>query len=382
MKKILVIHNTYRNIGGEDIAVENEIKLLENEFHVQTIYYSNKYVNFLSQIFSFLLNQNNESMKKLNQIIDSFQPDFVYVHNTWFKASLGVFKILKDKNIKTIVKLHNFRYDCTKGYFIKCNTEENETCGKCGRKKSKFQIFNKYFTESYIKSFLVNRYGKKYFKILKQDVNKILVLTKFHKNHLIDLGFEAQKIHVFQNYIQVEPNSQLNLEDFIVYAGRISHEKGVSTLIDAFLNSNLENTKLKILGEGPLLKEIRMKYDRDSIEFYGFKSNEETLDIIKKSKAVVTATKLYEGQPTLLCEASSFGVPSVFPDAGGISEFFPSDYSLIFNQNDQNDLVEKLNMLNDHEFISDLGFKNKEYLKSNLNKDRLIGIFKKIIDEL
>ena len=38
MKKILVIHNTYRNIGGEDIAVENEIKLLENEFHVQTIY--------------------------------------------------------------------------------------------------------------------------------------------------------------------------------------------------------------------------------------------------------------------------------------------------------------------------------------------------------
>ena len=44
-----------------------------------------------------------------------------------------------------------------------------------------FQIFNKYFTESYIKSFLVNRYGKKYFKILKQDVNKILVLTKFYK---------------------------------------------------------------------------------------------------------------------------------------------------------------------------------------------------------
>ena len=39
-------------------------------------------------------------------------------------------------------------------------------------------------------------------------------------------------------------------------------------------------------------------------------------------------------------------------------------------------------MLNDHEFISDLGFKNKEYLKSNLNKDRLIGVFKKIIDEL
>ena len=28
MKKVLVIHNKYQDLGGEDIAVENEIKLL------------------------------------------------------------------------------------------------------------------------------------------------------------------------------------------------------------------------------------------------------------------------------------------------------------------------------------------------------------------
>ena len=79
-------------------------------------------------------------MKILTDTINSFNPDLAYVHNTWFKASLGVFKILKSKNIKTIVKLHNFRYDCTKGYFIQCNKEKGQICRKCGREKFKFQI--------------------------------------------------------------------------------------------------------------------------------------------------------------------------------------------------------------------------------------------------
>ena len=64
-------------------------------------------------------------------------PDFF---DNRVKEGLERNNILQKENYKTFVKLHNFRYDCTKGYFIKCNTEENETCGKCGRKKSKFQI--------------------------------------------------------------------------------------------------------------------------------------------------------------------------------------------------------------------------------------------------
>ena len=124
------------------------------------------------------------------------------------------------------------------------------------------------------------------------------------------------------------------------------------------------------------------KYNTNLIEFCGQKTNYETLEIIKKSKAVITATKLFEGQPTLLCEASSFGVPSIFPDTGGISEFFPSNYELMYDRNEIRNLTEKINLLENNEYIEDLGIKNKEYLKSNLNEDRLIDIFNKIINEL
>ena len=191
-----------------------------------------------------------------------------------------------------------------------------------------------------------------------------------------------EKINVFQNYIQIEKDLSNVSENYIVYAGRVSHEKGIATLIEAFLASNLKDTKLKIVGDGPYLNEAMNKYNTNLIEFCGQKSNYETLEIIKKSKAVLTATKLFEGQPTLLCEASSFGVPSIFPDTGGISEFFPSNYELMYDRNEIRNLTEKINLLENNEYIEDIGIKNKEYLKSNLNEDRLIDIFNKIINEL
>ena len=48
MKKILVIHNRYQNVGGEDIAVEREIALLKETFNVKEIYYDNKIISKLT----------------------------------------------------------------------------------------------------------------------------------------------------------------------------------------------------------------------------------------------------------------------------------------------------------------------------------------------
>ena len=104
MKKILIIHTRYMNIGGEDIAVDNELQLLNKNYEVRFLSFKNDLSNIISQSLSFILNSNFQSNKKLKNVLKEFKPDVAYVHNTWFKGSLGLFKILKKNNIKTVIK--------------------------------------------------------------------------------------------------------------------------------------------------------------------------------------------------------------------------------------------------------------------------------------
>ncbi len=380
MKKILIIHNNYQNIGGEDLAVINEVSLLKNFYEVETLYFSNNIENYFRESLSFILNENKQSMRKLRLKIDEFKPDYAYVHNTWFKGSLGIFKVLDKKQIKTIVKLHNFRYFCTKTYTSKSHIDSNEFCGACGIERKSLGLFNKYFENSFLKSFLVLRYGKSYFNLLKNSNFNILVLTEFHKNFLKGLNFTSDRINILPNYIDFNTEKINNtvLEDYIIYAGRISKEKGIIELIESYLESNLTTTKLKIVGDGPLLKNLKKIYKFKNIEFLGLIDNKETLSLIKSARAVVTATKLYEGQPNLLCEASLLGVPSIFPISGGIREFFPSDYALSFQQFNYKDLTNKLNLISDSNLMERISIENQKYINNYLKEKKLINKFKKV----
>ena len=136
MKKVLIVHNKYQYKGGEDIAVDNEINFLSNYFKVETLFFSNKIENLFTQAIYFILNRNKKSEKELEDKINSFKPDLIYIHNTWFKASLGIFNIINKSKINTVLKLHNFRYKCTKSYRSSIHFPDGEVCSACGLKKA------------------------------------------------------------------------------------------------------------------------------------------------------------------------------------------------------------------------------------------------------
>ena len=142
MEKILIIHNEYQQIGGEDVAVSKEIDILSNYFEIDTLIFNNNIKNQVSLILSFLLVTNFYSNYLLKNKLKEFNPDLVYVHNTWFKVSLGIFKILKKRNIKTVVKLHNFRYFCTKSFFKFHHVKKGKICNACGARGDKLSLFN------------------------------------------------------------------------------------------------------------------------------------------------------------------------------------------------------------------------------------------------
>ena len=120
-KKILIINTKYREFGGEDSNILDEIKFLEKYFEVDYLAYDNNEKLKIIDYVSFFTLNNKKSNSLFLEKIKKFNPDLVYVNNTWFKANLGIFDILKDLNIKTILKIHNFRYDFTRHIFSKKN---------------------------------------------------------------------------------------------------------------------------------------------------------------------------------------------------------------------------------------------------------------------
>ena len=171
-------------------------------------------------------------------------------------------------------------------------------------------------------------------------------------------------------HLKIHKNKYNKNSDYIVYAGRITGPKGVENLLNSWKNCGFENIILKIIGVGEDLDKLQNAY-HGNVEFLGKISNEETLKIIKDSLAVVTATQMYEGQPRLLCEASSMGVPSIFPNFGGMVEFFPEDYKLKFEQYNYLDLEKKLYMLKDNSLLDSLSYDVKNYIDKKLSDNTL-----------
>jgi len=169
MKKILVINTGYRIFGGEDTNIVDELNLLKQSYKIEYLEFKNSDKLNFQDFVSFITSNNKESNKSLQKIINDFKPDVAYVHNTWFKGNLGIFELLKNEGINTIHKIHNFRYDCTKSIKASDHLSGNDTCFKCGLDRNSLGFFNKYYQDSYLKSFFIYIFGRRYYKILLNE---------------------------------------------------------------------------------------------------------------------------------------------------------------------------------------------------------------------
>jgi len=372
MKKVLIIHNLYRNFGGEDSAINGEVDLLSKKYQVEKLLFNNKQKFNIYDLINFILLTNLESNRKMKKRIEEFNPDIIYIHNLWFKGSLGLLNVAKKYDIPVVIKIHNFRYLCANTFFSNKHLGNNEFCQACGMRES--FLFNKYFKESYFKSFFVIRFSKKLYKCLKRINLNLLLLTNHHKEVLIKENFSEDKLFVLPNYISNISNLNINTKKQFLYAGRVSKEKGVEELIKSFLSLGLKDYCLKIIGTGPDLIRLKTKYLNENVSFIGFVENKDVIKEIQNSTAIVSATKLYEGQPTLLCEASLNSVPVIFPETGGIKEFLPKNYEFLFEQYNYNDLQQAmLNITNSD--LKKIGEENKEFINGLMKRDNLLHTF-------
>tara|TARA_Y100000389_G_scaffold201337_1_gene243820 strand:+ start:9368 stop:10525 length:1158 start_codon:yes stop_codon:yes gene_type:complete len=382
VKNILISHTNYSNFGGEDANYLEEIAFLEKYFSVNKLTFFNSEKLKLADLISFFTNSNYASNKKLKLLIKNKPIDIFYAHNLWFKGNIGLLKVAHKNELEIILKIHNFRYFCSKSYFSNKHSKKKETCNACNYVGRGTFRFNKYYSDSLLKSFLVIWNTKKLIKFMKTYPVKIIALNNLHKKYLNEIGVDSQKIYKFYNPISLTTSLSDTYDpesEYIVYVGRINEEKGIYDLINNWKTFDNNKIKLKIAGKIETSKIDELLKNTDNLEYLGELKLDNALNVISKSRALILPTKIFEGQPRVLCEASSMGVPSIFPNWESLGEFFPEKYELAYEVNNHTDFKLKLLLLHDTELLERISKDVFNYIGKKLSDHRLINDFNKII---
>ena len=98
MKRVLIVNTKYKEVGGEDSNIIDEINFLSKFYEVSYLEFDNGKSLDIWDLISFTTTSNLKSNKLLKNKLNSFKPDIVYIHNTWFKINLGISPIILPAN--------------------------------------------------------------------------------------------------------------------------------------------------------------------------------------------------------------------------------------------------------------------------------------------
>ena len=228
-------------------------------------------------------------------------------------------------------------------------------CEKCLDGNFKHCFKNKCMHGSTLMSYLSMYEAKQIKKHGWYDkVDLFICPSLFYKNKLEQSKFTKSKIVYLRNPLPLDTKYELNdhNDNYVLYFGRLSKEKGVQTLIDSFKELDY---KLVILGTGPIEEELKQYVKNNSItnvEFKGFKQGEELENYIKNSRCVVLPSEWYENGPYSAMEAMALGKPLIVSSLGGLPELVEQDVNgYMFNTKEElkKSLIKMIN-LNEDEY--------------------------------
>jgi len=410
--KVLLIDVYFYHKGGVESVFFNTAELLKKKGH-EVIYFSlkweenypYKYDNlfafskqtrkgFLSTIINlknyFYYNQAAINLKKL---IELEKPDIAHVHLFWGQLSPSIFSVLKKFKIPLIHTVHDYRIVCPAYCF---RNDKVGVCEECKGKKFYKCFFNRCSNGNLLMSLVmsVEMYFRNIFFNPVKNIDGLIYVSKFsHSIHekYMPLLSTIPSINLYNSSNEIiDFPDHVKFNKYFLYFGRLSHEKGLKTLIETF--KILPHIKLKIVGTGPLENEL-IEFTNSNklfnIEFLGYKTGEELKSIVAKSYFVLVPSEWYENNPMTIIESYSLGVPVIGARIGGIPEIIVDGVTgYLFESENVEDLKAKVSyafQLSDKNYsgltLSALEFARRNF-SSNTYFEKLIAFYNKIIKEV
>ncbi|AFY53079.1 glycosyltransferase [Rivularia sp. PCC 7116] len=392
--KILLLHNRYKLPGGEDGVVQVEKSLLEKNNHQVSLFEVtnddiaggwSKVSAAVSAVYSYSAKQ------QVSEEIIRFRPDVVHVHNFFPLLSPSVYDACQEHQLPVVQTLHNYRLACPKAIPFR----DGKICEDCiGKSIPWDSIVHGCYRDSRLQSSVVTAMNTwhKLRGTWQERVDAYIALTNFQKEKMIQAGLPAEKIYIKPNFIftpETSPNSKQR-SDFLLFVGRLSEEKGVSVLIDAYINNNL-SIPLKIVGDGPLRQMLEQKVENTScknvIEFLGFQKKPTVLKLMQSARCLVFPSVWYEGFPLTIAEAFACGLPVIAPKLGSMAEIVEDRVTgLHFESRNSADLAAKIEWtFKNHEAMEESSVnalkKYEEKYTPQANYEQLMAIYQQVMSQ-
>lgn len=335
--KILIIHNRYQYRGGEDTEAEQEIELLKKKHSVEVLCFQNQ-KGFKGAFQFFCSIWNIYTVKKVKQKIHEFQPDLVHVHNWHFAVGPLVFRTINRLGIPVLHTVQNYRLLCPSALLLHKGELFTDSLSQVFPWKA---VRNRVYRSSVIQTFWLafivwfhKRIGT------WKKIDSYLCLTPFAVElfQQSNFGVPKEKFFVKPNFtIVTEVQQRLEKENYFLFIGRLSEEKGLKTLLDVFKELPFE---LKIAGDGPLkdtITQTTMQFD--NITYLGNLTKNEVAAALSKAQALVFPSIWYEGMPLTILESYSHGTPIIASNLGAMTSMIINNHNgLHFMPGNTNDL--------------------------------------------
>jgi glycosyltransferase involved in cell wall biosynthesis len=232
--KILAIHNSYQQPGGEDQVFLAETSLLERYGH-QVVRYSKHNdraagMNRLALAGTALW--NNSTYRDLRVLIRRERPDVAHFHNTFPLVSPAGYYAAKAEGVPVVQTLHNYRLLCPNALFFR----DGGVCEDCMGKAITWPgVVHKCYRGSRAASGLVTAMlaTHRALRTWTDMVDVYIALTEFARRKFIEGGLPEERMTVKPNFVDPDPGPGTSDDGHALFVGRLSPEKGVDTLLAA-----------------------------------------------------------------------------------------------------------------------------------------------------
>jgi glycosyltransferase involved in cell wall biosynthesis len=316
---IIVLHNRYRIGGGEDVVAAAEAALMRARGHAVTLIEVDNHTihGAVGAARAALGTAYNPWRRRwIASEVRRRRADVVHVHNYFPLLSPSVLDGAADAGAAVVHTLHNYRAVCASATLLR----DGAVCERCLDGSRWNAVRHRCYRGSLPGTMAVAamQTATQWLNLWDRPGRQLIALSRFARDKLIQGGLPAARLTVKPNFIDLPGTARCEPRSGVVFAGRLSVEKGAAVLVEAA--RDLPDIDFTLIGEGP--EEARLRQAASSnIRFTGVLPREQVRAAIASARLLALPSLWYEGLPMTLLEAYAAGTPVIASRIGALAEW-------------------------------------------------------------